>query len=106
MYYEALCPDSIRFISHQLYPSCQLISDYLNVQLVPFGFATISNSSDGTLNFTCQHGPKECYANEVQACAIYVNSKNSLDFINCAESSDDPSSDTYLAQVCIIFMYF
>ncbi|CAH1373922.1 GILT-like protein 1 [Tenebrio molitor] len=98
VYYESLCPDSKKFITTQLYPSYELISDYLNVEFIPFGNAKVANNSDGTLNFTCQHGPKECHGNEVQACAISVDVQNSMEFVNCAMASSDPSDDNLLEQ--------
>ena len=41
VYYETLCPDSIDFISQQLYPTYQNLGKYLNIEFVPFGFASV-----------------------------------------------------------------
>ena len=35
--YESLCPDSVRFMQRQLGPSYDLIKDYIDITLVPFG---------------------------------------------------------------------
>ena len=43
VYYESLCPDSIEFITGQLYPTYQSLEKYLNVEFVPFGNAEVNN---------------------------------------------------------------
>ncbi|XP_031617056.1 GILT-like protein 1 [Contarinia nasturtii] len=94
VYYEALCPDSVRFITDQLYPTKQSpLGRYIDVTLIPFGKASFKTEGSDVL-FTCQHGPNECYGNKVQACAIqhiqvnsYQNSKTkeslTLDYVKC-----------------------
>lgn len=42
VYYESLCPDSIRFITTQLYPTFQQLSLYFNVNFVPYGKANVN----------------------------------------------------------------
>lgn len=37
IYYESLCPDSIRFITNQLDPTYGYFKDYIEVELIPFG---------------------------------------------------------------------
>jgi hypothetical protein len=46
VYYETLCPDSQRFVTHQLYPAWKDLKDHLVLEFVPFGKASVS-----TLNF-------------------------------------------------------
>ena len=43
VFYESLCGDSIRFITHQLFPTWQHFADdqTLQLDLVPFGKATV-----------------------------------------------------------------
>ena len=41
VYYESLCPDSIEFITAQLYPTYQSFEKYLNVEFIPFGNAEV-----------------------------------------------------------------
>lgn len=42
MYYETLCPDGIRFLRDQLYPTWQKRRDEMHVKLVPYGKASVS----------------------------------------------------------------
>lgn len=41
VYYEALCPDSRSFILKQLGPTYQTLSTNIEVELVPYGKATV-----------------------------------------------------------------
>ena len=51
VYYESLCPDSIEFITAQLYPTYQSFEKYLNVEFIPFGNAEVYNHH----SFSCLH---------------------------------------------------
>ena len=42
VYYESLCPDSIRFITEQLYPVYQTLGKYMNIEFIIFGNADVS----------------------------------------------------------------
>ena len=42
VYYESLCPDSINFITQQLYPTYQALGNYMNIEFIPFGNADVS----------------------------------------------------------------
>jgi len=94
VYYESLCPDSMRFIVDQLHPvKSGPLGRFIDVQLIPFGKASyVTQGAD--VVFTCQHGPNECYGNKVHACAIehiqvnsYQNTKTreslTLDYVTC-----------------------
>jgi len=97
VYYETLCPDSIDFISQQLYPTYQNLGKYLNIEFVPFGFASYLPDSNGGWNFACQHGPNECSGNLYQAClANAMKNDNALlvEVINCIMSDISPHTAT------------
>ncbi|XP_066247011.1 GILT-like protein 1 [Euwallacea similis] len=83
LYYETLCPNCIDFIKNQLHLNYKLFGkDLIQLELIPYGNAW----EDGLKNFTCQHGPEECYGNEVEGCVI--NSKSidiSESFVSCSE---------------------
>jgi len=94
VYYESLCPDSAKFIVEQLQPlKAGSLGRYLDLTLVPFGKANYTTVGSD-VQFTCQHGPKECYGNKVHSCAIqhiqvdsYQNTQTreslSLDYVTC-----------------------
>lgn len=42
VYYESLCPDSIRWIKQQLLPQYDVLKDYIRVTFVPYGKASVS----------------------------------------------------------------
>ncbi|KAK4883626.1 hypothetical protein RN001_006945 [Aquatica leii] len=91
VYYEALCPDSVRFITKQLYPTYSKIGNFLIIDLVPYGKAT-QVKKNGKWVFECQHGPEECQANKQQACSLqmYSNQTEIVTFISCVMSYYDP----------------
>jgi len=67
VYYETLCPDSLRFIALQVDKAYKKFNNDLHVNFKPFGFASYENV-DGSWLFECQHGPDECYGNMMHAC--------------------------------------
>ncbi|XP_054714191.1 gamma-interferon-inducible lysosomal thiol reductase-like [Uloborus diversus] len=94
VYYETDCPDSMRFITHQLYPMFQEMEDIVDIKLVPYGKASENfNEVTRKYDFRCHHGPSECYGNTIQSCVIsmYPETKDHLGFINCMESYPRPS---------------
>ncbi|XP_026476497.1 GILT-like protein 1 [Ctenocephalides felis] len=42
IFYETLCPDSVRFISNQLYPNFEALAPFTNFKFVPFGKAAFA----------------------------------------------------------------
>lgn len=94
VYYEALCPDSQAFITQQVYPVMKgPLGKFIDLKLIPYGksnYTTIGSD----VQFTCHHGPNECYGNKVQSCAIehiqvnsyqneYTRESLILEYINC-----------------------
>ncbi|XP_071454565.1 GILT-like protein 1 [Hetaerina americana] len=95
VYYEALCPDSRNFFIRQLLPSFERAPRLLDVVLVPYGKAKTQllpreGTDEGILHFTCQHGPVECHANKVHACAIkyVINQDLLLKYVTCMISDN------------------
>ncbi|KAJ8983275.1 hypothetical protein NQ317_010525 [Molorchus minor] len=106
LYYAALCPFSQDFIANQLYPGYQTLGDSLNLELVPYGnskvrylfipvFFCSTKKVHEKWQLTCQHGPKECYANKLQACVLGMNytQERSMNFIGCVMSTDSPQQN-------------
>lgn len=44
VYYESLCPDSIRWFKKQLLPSYDALKDHLALTFVPYGKASVSRN--------------------------------------------------------------
>lgn len=100
LYYEALCPYCMAFVTNQLSPSMVLKDrlHYTNLTLVPYGNAKVSDSQrtrhdmneylllqlDDKGELTCQHGEDECELNAWHACILEHNDINiSLKLIAC-----------------------
>ncbi|GFY53486.1 gamma-interferon-inducible lysosomal thiol reductase [Trichonephila inaurata madagascariensis] len=84
----------MRFITSQLYPVYRDLKDIISVHLIPFGKArALFDENSQKYEFQCHHGPRECYGNTVQGCAIslYPDTETHLNFINCMESYPRPS---------------
>jgi hypothetical protein len=94
VYYESLCPDSQAFITEQLYPAMKSpLGRFVDLKLIPFGKSNYSTLGSDT-QFTCHHGPNECYGNKIHSCAIehiqvnsyqnqYTRESLTLAYINC-----------------------
>ncbi|KAJ8965017.1 hypothetical protein NQ314_004415 [Rhamnusium bicolor] len=84
------------FLVTQFGPAYKRIEDKIDIDLIPFGKATVANNS-GTWNFTCQHGDGECYGNKIHACAIALYPVvTSTQFVLCAMASGNSSLDENL----------
>ncbi|ESO86102.1 hypothetical protein LOTGIDRAFT_235669 [Lottia gigantea] len=86
LYYESLCPYCRAFIAKQLWPTYEKVKDIMDITLIPFGNAYKKNKN-GTLSFSCQHGPNECIGNVIEACAIehIKNFDEYFPYITCME---------------------
>ncbi|KAF2896204.1 hypothetical protein ILUMI_09963 [Ignelater luminosus] len=94
VFYESLCPDSVRFITRQLYPAYEKIGSSLLVDFVPYGKAT-HNKENGKWIFQCQHGANECWGNKAQACGIAENKgqDKTVNFVKCVMSEPYPANE-------------
>lgn len=81
-YYEALCPDS-RLMLADLGREYFAFRKFLKLSFIPFGRAE-SLDEEGN-EFTCHHGPKECYGNKLHSCGIkYLASQDARQqFVVC-----------------------
>ncbi|XP_058823208.1 GILT-like protein 1 [Topomyia yanbarensis] len=68
VYYEHLCPDSIRWVTNQLAPNYEATKDIINIEFIPFGKSVSINDGE---SFECQHGPLECEGNRIQSCILH-----------------------------------
>ncbi|KAL3073133.1 hypothetical protein niasHT_035409 [Heterodera trifolii] len=59
--FEALCPDSVRFLLGPLSDAHDEFGQRIRLELVPFGKATV-NEQNGAI--VCQHGKFECQINK------------------------------------------
>ncbi|XP_074038762.1 GILT-like protein 1 [Leptinotarsa decemlineata] len=96
VYYETLCPASELFFTEQLNPNYDELKSIMNLELIPFGKANITEK-DGKLSFTCQHGPDECYGNKVHSCALdLAQGEQGIRFAMCSMESYDATADQFL----------
>ncbi|XP_065070124.1 gamma-interferon-inducible lysosomal thiol reductase-like [Rhopilema esculentum] len=90
VYFESLCPDSIKFIIEQLYPTYQKLygKHIFKVDLVPYGNVKETKKGDHW-QFSCQHGEEECLGNIIETCAIHElqNETQWMPFILCMEKN-------------------
>ncbi|KAH8385645.1 GILT-like protein 2 [Drosophila serrata] len=82
LYYEALCPYCMDFVTTKLGPSMLRLNrlPFTDLKLVPFGNAR--HDDDGDVE--CQHGVNECELNAWHACILeHHEIKESLKLIAC-----------------------
>ncbi|KAJ8408358.1 hypothetical protein AAFF_G00257720 [Aldrovandia affinis] len=97
MYYESLCPGCRAFLVGALFPTWVLLSDIMDVELVPFGNA-VESGSEGKYVFECQHGEPECQGNMIETCIMELVEDMAFPIIFCMESSSDVLGS---AQACL-----
>ena len=103
LYYESLCPDCIRFMKEQFFPTWMTFKStgIMHVDIIPYGNANEVEVSPGYYNFTCQHGPKECTGNLIENCILKYQKYDAdayMPIIHCIESADNPIS---AAEKCV-----
>lgn len=93
VYYEVLCPDSIRFVRGSMWRAYKEVPELMNLDLVPYGKARYERRSDDSIKFSCQHGPAECEGNMVQACALkLLPQEKQVDFVRCMLTQRRPQT--------------
>ncbi|XP_053623307.1 GILT-like protein 1 isoform X2 [Plodia interpunctella] len=102
VYYESLCPDSKKFITSQLAPVWRDFKGVIKVKLVPYGKST-HEKVNGKWEFTCHHGPDECYGNKIQSCILKDKSladTEKMELVVClmSQASPDKALDTCVGQ--------
>ncbi|XP_054290727.1 GILT-like protein 1 [Macrosteles quadrilineatus] len=105
VYFESYCPDSVKFLTKQLYPVfAGPLGQYLNLTLVPYGKATTTRE-DSNVTFVCHHGEKECKGNKVIACVLdeSISFADQFKFINCTSSiiASNPKKEDYPVNECV-----
>uniref|UniRef100_H2YDR8 Saposin A-type domain-containing protein n=1 Tax=Ciona savignyi TaxID=51511 RepID=H2YDR8_CIOSA len=103
VFFESLCPDSIKFITTQLFPTWLKLkaTGIMNITIFPYGKAKMQQDGS-TWNFTCQHGPRECRGNLIENClmnATHNITERYLPVVQCMESAKDPIQ---AAEPCIV----
>uniref|UniRef100_A0A1Y1MEY3 Saposin A-type domain-containing protein n=1 Tax=Photinus pyralis TaxID=7054 RepID=A0A1Y1MEY3_PHOPY len=96
LYYETLCPFCMTFINDQLYPGYQKLGDYLDLELIPYGNARRKKTDNGW-TIECQHGPKECVYNKIEACGMARNVDQNavISFVHCIEKGIKTDDSNY-----------
>lgn len=112
IFYESLCPDSIRFIKYQLEPIYADFDEFVDIDFVPFGKSRVrvtkhlinqsamnnvlvffriylqSLNTDKGIEFRCQHGEDECNGNKIHSCALQLarTQAQQVAFVTCQMS--------------------
>ncbi|KAG8235708.1 hypothetical protein J437_LFUL016327 [Ladona fulva] len=94
LYYESLCPDSVRFVVNELQPTWEQLAGYMNIRFIPFGKSWSEMNRRKERVFRCQHGPRECLGNKMQSCGLSLlpTQESQVKFVTCVMSKQDPSS--------------
>lgn len=89
IFVESLCPDCQNFIKDSFagYLKNPSYKELAYVEFIPYGNAKESKVGD-RYEFTCQHGPNECYGNTVSNCALNkISYEEGLNFMLCFENA-------------------
>jgi len=95
IFVESLCPDCQNFIADSFadYLKNPSYKELANINFIPYGNAQEIKNGD-KYEFTCQHGPFECYGNTVENCALNkLSYEEGLNFMVCFESKVEKSQD-------------
>ncbi|XP_025202679.1 GILT-like protein 1 [Melanaphis sacchari] len=95
VYYEALCNDSVNFVSDKLLPVYNKLNKFINVTFIPFAQGNITVNPDKTVKSLICKREHECEADKVHACAINKIKDNEklVKFVNCSLTEGFVSSN-------------
>uniref|UniRef100_A0A8D8YTD5 Gamma-interferon-inducible lysosomal thiol reductase n=2 Tax=Cacopsylla melanoneura TaxID=428564 RepID=A0A8D8YTD5_9HEMI len=103
-YVESLCPDCFAFIHDQLAPAFSKYSDYIQLDMVPFGNAEVYRHTTDREEVHCQHGPQECLGNLYEACANHLlqdkDPKTLMNYYDCLTVNPDQHDMKKSAKAC------
>ncbi|KAK6738235.1 hypothetical protein RB195_020379 [Necator americanus] len=100
---ESRCPDTTRFVTSQLLPAFRKFRSRLQINYHPYGptgRTFCSQSGNGTVLCTCQHGPEECRKNALQACVIDAL-PSAVDYLDIVACIQGPSGFSEAFTKCI-----
>ncbi|KAM7362996.1 GILT-like protein 3 [Cochliomyia hominivorax] len=87
IFYETLCPDSMRFIRNQIYTFMKTneMLQYTDLEFIPYGKVGVwTDPNTNITNLYCQHGHRECELNALHACIVENNKiEEQLEMFNC-----------------------
>jgi len=104
VYYEALCSDSVNFVTTQLTHAWETFGEDLVINFKPFGKANWTENGV-SWDFVCQHGPDECLGNKAQACILAhepYEARAVVPLIDClmrTHTKPDPAVGACLAEL-------
>ncbi|XP_013196285.2 GILT-like protein 1 [Amyelois transitella] len=78
----SFCPHTVDFVSQQLAPAYEEFGEFLDIEFIPWGRATLN--ADGTV--TCNSGTNDCWANRLHRCVIDLlqdDQAAQMRFMNC-----------------------
>ncbi|XP_061401328.1 GILT-like protein 3 [Musca vetustissima] len=105
IYYETLCPDSMRFVRNQLYGAMidGRLLQFSELVFIPYGkVGSWTNPSTNETTLYCQHGNRECELNALHACIVEHNTmREQLDMITCLLNGYSTDVDTCATQLNI-----
>lgn len=84
LFMESLCPDTHRFVKGPLSKVAHdpSIMEVVDLHMYIFGKGSLVQADPP--QYTCQHGPAECYGNLVENCFIkYTNPGDAVDALTC-----------------------
>jgi len=97
LYMESQCPKTTAFLNEQLVPVFAEFHSNMNLTIIPFGKANFTklDTPAEDYSFECQHGPDECFGNQLMSCAIkkLKDVDKYLPYIVCVQQTKPNSTE-------------